>query len=77
MVRLLPDRDIRTASPEDVILGKLWYYSEGGSDKHLRDIAGILKISPELIDVAEVDRWAARLGYSELWNLIKSRVAEA
>ncbi len=31
--------DIWVAAPEDVILGKLWYYSEGGGDRHLRDIA--------------------------------------
>ena len=38
------------AAPEDVILGKLIYYREGGSDKHLRDIAGIFRISDELVD---------------------------
>ncbi len=38
------------AAPEDVILGKLVYYREGGSEKHLRDIAGILRISEELVD---------------------------
>lgn len=31
------------ATPEDVILGKLIYYCEGGSDKHLQDIAGVFK----------------------------------
>ena len=29
-VRLLPDRDLMIAAPEDVILGKLWYFAEGG-----------------------------------------------
>jgi hypothetical protein len=43
--RLLPNRDVVTASPEDVIIGKLWYHAEGGSDKHLRDIAGILRVT--------------------------------
>ena len=28
-VRLLPDRDVRVAAPEDVIIAKLWYYAEG------------------------------------------------
>ena len=44
-VRLLPDREVMTAAPEDVILGKLWYFSEGGGDRHLRDIAGILRVT--------------------------------
>ena len=33
------------APPEYVIIRKLEFYREGGSDKHLRDIAGILEIS--------------------------------
>jgi hypothetical protein len=28
---------VDVAAPEDVILGKLWYFSEGGGDRHLRD----------------------------------------
>ena len=36
-VRLFPDRDLMIAAPEDVILGKLWYFAEGGGDRHLRD----------------------------------------
>jgi len=28
------------------------FYRDGGSDKHLRDIAGILKISSDAIDLA-------------------------
>ena len=46
------------AHPEDVILGKLLYYQEGGSDKHLRDIAGILAISSHLIDHQRLCEWA-------------------
>ncbi len=36
------------------------FYREGGSDKHLRDIASMLAISGSQIDRAYVDRWAAR-----------------
>src|SRR4051794_32113644 len=59
-VRLLPDREGFAARPEDVILGKLWYFAEGGSDKHLRDIAGILRVSGDVVDRDDVGRWAAR-----------------
>jgi hypothetical protein len=38
------------ASPEDVIIKKLIYFREGGSEKHLRDIVGVLKIQAEKID---------------------------
>jgi hypothetical protein len=72
--RLLPDRDVMTAAPEDVILGKLWYYSEGGSDRHLRDIAGILRVSGERVDRAEVERWARELGYLDAWQQVLAKV---
>jgi len=58
------------AAPEDVILGKLWYYSEGGGDRHLRDIAGILRVTGDGVDRAEVERWARQLGYLEIWQAV-------
>jgi hypothetical protein len=69
-VQLLPDREGYIASPEDVILGKMWYYSEGGSEKHLRDITGILKVSGDQVDQDEIARWAKKLGLSEIWEAI-------
>lgn len=62
------------AAPEDVILGKLWYYSEGGGDRHLRDIAGILRVTGDGVDRAEVERWARRLGYLEIWEAVVEKV---
>ena len=73
--RLRPASDFDTAfaSPEDVILKKLEYYREGGSEKHLRDIAGVLKISGAQIDLTYIDEWASRLELSEVWA--KARAA--
>ena len=73
-VRLLPGQEVDVASPEDVILGKLWYHSMGGSEKHLRDIAGILRISGEAVDRAGVSAWAEKLGYAAIWNEILKKV---
>lgn len=73
-VRLLPDREVMTAAPEDVIIGKLWYYSEGGGDRHLRDIAGILRVTGDGVDRAEVERWARQLGYLDIWEAILAKV---
>jgi hypothetical protein len=61
------------ASPEDVILKKLVFHREGGSDKHLRDIAGVLKISGDEIDFDYLDRWAERLGVADLWRRVRER----
>lgn len=69
-VAILNDLDAFAAAPEDVIIGKLWYHAEGGSDKHLRDIASMLKISGESIDRTYVTHWAKQLGLEETWRAI-------
>lgn len=64
------------ASPEDVIIKKMEYYKEGGSEKHLRDITGILKVSGEEIDRTYIDQWARRLDLNEIWEAIQERFRE-
>ncbi len=73
---ILPDREGFVAAPEDVILGKLWYYNEGGSEKHLRDIAAMLQTSGDMIDTNYIEQWAQRLGYAEHWRLVVDRVLD-
>jgi hypothetical protein len=63
-----------TGSPEDVILGKLWYYQLGGSEKHLRDIAAMLRVSGDQIDRAYIAQWADQLGLTDIWQAILSRL---
>lgn len=62
------------AMPEDVILMKMDYYQQGGSDKHLRDIAGIFQVSGEELDRSYLATWAGQLGLSELWEEILKNV---
>ncbi|MFZ4576218.1 MAG: hypothetical protein ACOYN0_17680 [Phycisphaerales bacterium] len=66
--------EIRISAPEDVILKKLEFYKAGGSDKHLRDIASMIKISGETFDRAYLESWAIALGVVEEWTAVKSRV---
>lgn len=63
-------REVMFASPEDVIIKKLQYYQEGGSEKHLRDIASLLKIQAARIDRAYVADWSETLGVKEIWDAI-------
>jgi hypothetical protein len=65
------------ASVEDVIIKKMEYCREGGSDKHLRDIAGMLKISGQEIDEAYIVAWTDRLGLRPIWDLIQHRLKES
>ena len=70
-VRAAPDLDAVFASPEDVILKKLVFHREGGSDKHLRDVAGVLRISGGEIDFDYLEGWAERLGVVDLWRRLR------
>ncbi len=70
----LPSGDVASfASPEDVILMKLEFYRQGGSDKHLRDIAGILKISGDRLDRGYLESWIARLDLGDVWQALLAR----
>ncbi len=64
----LDDRSVRFASPEDVILMKLKYFREGGSQKHLRDIRGVLKVQGNRVDRQYITDWASRLHVTDEWN---------
>jgi hypothetical protein len=56
------------APVEYVILRKLEYYREGQSEKHIRDIAGILSISPDQIDFAELSIKIKQLMLEKEWS---------
>jgi len=74
-ILLLPDREGSVAAPEDVILSKLWYFNEGKSDKHLRDITGMLRRSAGHIDRPDIEAWARKLGLEEAWAAVLAREA--
>jgi hypothetical protein len=74
---IAPGAQASFISPEDVILRKMEYYKEGGSEKHLRDIAGVLKVQGGQIDRRYITDWSARLGLSDIWDSISRRVADA
>jgi len=61
------------APPEYVILRKLEYYREGGSEKHLRDIRSMLSTSPQAIQIAELEQQIAARGLQEAWRQVQKR----
>ena len=63
------------SSPEDIILNKLLFYREGRSDKHIRDIAGVLKVQAERIDRVYILGWVEHFGLQAEWQLALDRVA--
>ena len=63
---------VSVAPPEYVILRKLEYYREGGSDKHLRDIRSIVAISGDQLDMSALDEWLRRMALETQWRLVCS-----
>ena len=51
-----------SASPEDIIISKLKYYDEGGSEKHIRDVRGMLDVSGDDVDRLYIRKWIKQLG---------------
>jgi hypothetical protein len=62
-VQLVP-----VTSPEDIVLQKLLWFrkSEGALDRQLRDIAGVLKLQREKLDLGYLRSWARELDLSAL-----------
>lgn len=62
---------IHLAPPEYVILRKLEFFREGGSEKHIRDIRSMLDISGSFIDQQILESWIHRRGLAIEWNKAK------
>lgn len=64
----LPFGSMAVARAEDVILAKLEWAQTGQSERQLDDVRGIIAVSGDRLDLDHIDRWAAELGVSELWE---------
>ena len=62
--------EVILAPPEYVIVRKLEYFREGGSDKHLRDIRGMLKISGDQINQTDLQEWIRLRGVNAEWQKV-------
>lgn len=60
------------SSPEDVIINKLIFYKEGKSEKHLRDIKGMLRISGDKLNISYIDEKTKKLGLNQYWEELKN-----
>jgi len=52
---------ISVAPIEYVIIRKLQYFRDSGSDRHLRDISMMLRLSGDTVDGPALDEWCRRL----------------
>ncbi|HEX4645490.1 MAG TPA: hypothetical protein VH598_07760 [Verrucomicrobiae bacterium] len=61
------------ATPEDIILHKLYWNQLTPSDRQLDDTAGVFAVQHENIDQNYLRQWAAKLGVTETLNLLLER----
>ena len=66
--RRIDHDDVLVAPIEAVVVSKLRYYQMGNSDRHLRDIRTMLRISGDIVNLPELERWVARLGVQREWE---------
>jgi len=64
--RILPGLDAWCSPPEELVTKKLLYHRMGASDKHLRDIASMLRISPDQIDLPRLRAMTSQHGVRDL-----------
>lgn len=62
---------VMLAPPEYVIVRKLEYFKEGGSEKHLLDIRGMLDVSGDLINMDKLDTLVHERNLATEWQKIK------
>ena len=62
----LEESVIWLAPPEYVIIGKLEFYREGASEKHLRDIRGMLAVTD--VDGALLEKEITQRGLTDVWQ---------
>lgn len=65
---LLGGDDIWFAPIEYVMVRKLEYFEHSGSDRHLRDIAGMLKVSAEYVDQVEIEQMVRERALGDAWK---------
>ncbi|MBN1575692.1 MAG: hypothetical protein JW913_04020 [Chitinispirillaceae bacterium] len=63
---------IWVAPPEYVIVRKLQYFKEGGSQKHLSDIRKMIDSPESAIDLSQLERWIALKDVQKEWVLARS-----
>jgi len=69
-VELIAGEEVWVAPPEYVILKKLVFYKEGGSQKHIEDIKGMLEVSGDQISSSLIEKWVRKLCLSDEWALV-------
>jgi len=64
----LQDLPLFVASAEDVVIAKLEWSKLAQSQRHIEDVAGILRMSWESLDRSYLEKWIVALGLEKEWK---------
>ena len=64
---------LHIATPEDVIIAKLEWWTISPSERQINDVIGILQVQRENLDIAYVEHWVDLLGLAEPWHDARKR----
>lgn len=59
---------VDVATAEDTIVAKLEWNKAGGSERQLEDVAGILRLRGDRLDMAYIERWVQALELGRQWE---------
>ena len=62
---------LAVATVEDVIVAKLEWAKMGASQRQIEDVAGMIRVRGEEIDLAHVESWVDKPGLEEQWALAR------
>lgn len=64
---------LQTATPEDMLITKLWWAKLGESERQMNDAIGILQVQGAALDREYVEKWVTALDLSDQWLLALAR----
>ncbi len=62
---------LAVATIEDVIIAKLEWAKMGASQRQIEDVAALIRLRGDEIDLAHVESWVDRLGLGDQWTLAR------
>lgn len=68
-------RSTPVATAEDTILAKLEWAKAGESERQLRDVARIVAVSGEMLDMRYIEEWIAELDLEDAWSRARELAA--
>jgi hypothetical protein len=64
------------ATPEDVVLSKLEWAKMTESERHLSDVAGIVRMQRNL-DLSHIEAWVLSLGLGAQWDAARAKTVSS